>query len=83
VKRALLGWSLCALALVAGVLSATLAAGNRARADELDRLERWCEAQARKNELARVANQRQEGLLLYGTGSTAASARDGTAEDPR
>jgi Rad3-related DNA helicase len=56
VRRAVLGWSLCALALASGMLTAGLAAANRARGDELDRLERWCEAQSRRNELARLAN---------------------------
>jgi len=65
-KRAQLGWLLCALALASGVLTAAIAAENRARGDELDRLERWCEAQARRNELARVANQRAEWELLSG-----------------
>ena len=64
-KRALLAWSLCALALVVGVGSSVVATQNRARGDELDRLERWCEAQARRNELARVQNQRREDELLH------------------
>ncbi len=64
-RRGLLGGALCALALVAGVFSAALAAENRARGDALDRLERWCEAQSRRNELLRVRNQRREGELLH------------------
>ncbi len=64
-RRALLGGLLCAATLVAGVFTAALAAENRARGDALDRLERWCETQARQNELARVANQRLEGELLH------------------
>jgi hypothetical protein len=64
VKRAFVGWSLCAAALLLGVLTAAQSSANRARGDQLDRLERWCEAQARRNELARVANQRQEWILL-------------------
>jgi hypothetical protein len=71
VRRSLAGWCLCALALATGVLTAGLAAANRARGDELDRLERWCEAQSRRNELARVANQRQEWRLLSGTSASA------------
>lgn len=63
-RRALLGWSLCVLALVVGVLTAGLASQNRARGDELDGLERWCEAQSRRNELQRVANQQLEWRLL-------------------
>ena len=63
-RRALLGWSLCAAALLVGVRTAALAARNRARGDELDRVERWCEAQARRNELQRVANERAEWELL-------------------
>ena len=62
--RALLGWCLCAAALLVGVRTAALAAENRARGDALDRLERWCEAQARRNELQRVANERAEWVLL-------------------
>jgi hypothetical protein len=62
--RGLAGWTLCAVALLTGVLTAALSSRNRARGDELDRLERWCEAQARRNELARVENQRQEWRLL-------------------
>ena len=65
-KRAQLGWLLCALALASGILTAAKAAENRARGDELDRLERWCEAQARRNDLARVAIQRAEWELLSG-----------------
>jgi len=64
VKRAFVGWSLCAVALLLGVLTAAQSSANRARGDQLDRLERWCEAQARRNELARGANQRQEWILL-------------------
>ncbi len=64
-KRPLAGWCVCALALASGVLTAGLAAANRARGDELDRLERWCEAQSRRNELARVENHRQECHLLF------------------
>jgi hypothetical protein len=52
------------LALVVGLFTAALAAGNRARGHELDRLERWCEAQARRNELVRLANLRREWRLL-------------------
>ena len=63
-KRALVGWCAAAVALVVGVLTAGLASANRARGDELDRLQRWCEAQARRNELARVANQRREWVVL-------------------
>ena len=82
-KRALVGWCLCALALATGVLTAGLAAANRARGDELDRLERWCEAQSRRNELARVANQRQEWLLLSGACTREGGApRTGGEVDP-
>jgi hypothetical protein len=66
VKRGLLGWLSCALAFAVGLLTAALAAENRARGDELDRYERWCEAQSRKNELLRVENQRLEWQLLSG-----------------
>ena len=63
-RRSLGGWLVCALALVAGLWTAALAADNRARGDQLDRLERWCEAQTRRNELQRVSNQRLEWALL-------------------
>jgi hypothetical protein len=66
VTRALLAWCLSALALASGVFTAASAAANRARGDELDRIERWCEAQSRRNELARLAVQRREWRLLYG-----------------
>ena len=65
-KRGLLGWAACVLAFAGGVLTAALAAENRARGDELDRYERWCEAQSRRNELRRVENQRLEWQLLSG-----------------
>lgn len=82
--RALLGWTLCAIALLAGVFAAALAAENRARGNELDRLERWCEAQVRKNELARVANQREEGRLLHGPSFVPPATRAaGSAEETR
>jgi hypothetical protein len=64
VTRALVGWSLAVVALLVGLATAGLASKNRARGDELDRLERWCEAQARRNELARLANERREWELL-------------------
>jgi len=70
--RAHVGWILCAALLLAGVLTAAQSSANRARGNELDRLERWCEAQARRNELAHTANQRREWQLL---GETGASAR--------
>ncbi|HEX6882129.1 MAG TPA: hypothetical protein VF530_02050 [Planctomycetota bacterium] len=63
-KRAWLGWGAGVAVLVVGILTAGLAAENRARGDELDRLQRWCEAQARRNELARLALQRREAALL-------------------
>jgi hypothetical protein len=63
-RRALVGWCACFVVLVVGVLTAGLAVENRARGDELDKLQRWCEAQARRNELARVANERREWCLL-------------------
>lgn len=63
-KRGLLGWLACMLAFAAGVLTAALAAENRARGDELDRHERWCEAQSRQNDLQRVENERLEWQLV-------------------
>jgi len=80
VRPALIAWWLCALALFTGLLTAALAAANRARGDELDRLERWCEAQSRRNDLARVANQRQEWHLL--TGRCADAPRTGSEAAP-
>jgi antibiotic biosynthesis monooxygenase (ABM) superfamily enzyme len=63
VKRVDATWALVALALVLGIATAALAAENRARADELDTLERWCEAQSRRNELQRVENEKAEWRL--------------------
>jgi hypothetical protein len=63
-KRAWIGWGASVAALVAGILTAAQASENRARGDELDRLQRWCEAQARRNDLARLANQRLEWEVL-------------------
>ena len=63
-RRDALGWCLCCAALLGGVLTAALSAANRARGDELDRLERWCEAQVRKNELLLVEIERREWILL-------------------
>ena len=59
-KSAVAAWALCALVLLTGVWAARLSSENRARGDELDQRQRWCEAQARRNELARLANQRRE-----------------------
>ena len=82
-KRSLAGWCLCALALATGVLTAGLAAANRAHGDELDRLERWCEAQSRRNELARVENQRQECRLLFaGTARLQPGSSSALRSDP-
>jgi len=76
VKRATLTWGLAALALLLGVATAVRSAHNRARGDELDRLERWCEAQSRRNELQRVANEAAEWALLgQKPGAQAAEAR--------
>jgi hypothetical protein len=63
VRRAALGLTLAAASLATGITVAALCARNRARGDELDRLERWCEAQSRRNDLARAENQRQEWRL--------------------
>ena len=63
-KRARLAWVASLLVLAAGIATAALSADNRARGQELDRLERWCEAQARRNELAHLANERAEWALL-------------------
>lgn len=59
-----LGWSLCGAVLLVGVVTAVSSSSNRARGDELDRLQRWCEAQSRRNELLRLDNQRREWKLL-------------------
>jgi hypothetical protein len=58
---------LCALVLGLGLATALIAARNRARAHELDRLHQWCEAFARRNELWRAALQAQEWKLLQET----------------
>jgi hypothetical protein len=65
--RGRLGGLLGGVALVVGVLTAALSTRNRARGDELDRLERWCETQERRNELQRVENRRAEWRLLTNT----------------
>lgn len=71
----LLAWGLCVLVLLAGVWTARLSSANRARGDELDQRQRWCEAQARRNELARLANQRREWDLLGQGPRTSADPR--------
>jgi len=63
-KAGHVAWGACVTALVTGMITAALSSENRARGDELDRLERWCEAQSRRNELTRVAIQRAEWELL-------------------
>ncbi len=63
-KRALLGWGLAVLALALGLSTAFLVAENRARGRRLDELQRWCEAEARTNELLRAENAREEWKLL-------------------
>lgn len=63
-KRATLTWLLAGLALLVGLATAARSAENRARGDELDRLERWCEAQSRRNQLQRVANEAAQWALL-------------------
>ena len=77
-RRALVGWCASVAALVVGIATAGLAAKNRARGDELDRLQRWCEAQARRNDLARLANQRREWVVL----GEAAAPSDERTQDP-
>ena len=63
-RRTRIAWGVSLVALGVGLLTASQAALNRARGDELDRRERWCEAQSRRNDLARVANERAEWALL-------------------
>ena len=63
-RRALMGWSAAVLVLVLGLATAALVAENRRRGSELDLLQRWCEAQERKNELQRTENARSEWTLL-------------------
>jgi hypothetical protein len=75
-KRVVAAWALCILALVVGLTTAALSAHNRARGDELDRLERWCEAQSRRNELLRVDNQRREWRMLGSLEDPCAPAGD-------
>ena len=65
-KRAVIGWCLGGAIIVIGVCTASLSTRNRARGDELDQLERWCETQERRNELQRVSNRRAEWDLLAG-----------------
>ena len=63
-RRPLATWLACTSALALGLLTAGLSAENRARGNELDELERWCETQSRQNELLRVENARREWILL-------------------
>ncbi len=63
-KRVLASWSLCLAALAAGLAVAVLSARNRARASELDAVERWCETRARANELRALQNTMEEWRLL-------------------
>lgn len=63
-RRSLATWLVCGCTLGLGLLTAALSAENRARGNELDELERWCETQSRQNELARVENTRREWALL-------------------
>ena len=63
-KRTRATWALAALALLLGLATAARAADNRARANALDQLERWCEAQSRRNELQRVEIEKAEWRLL-------------------
>ena len=76
-KRLVAAWTLCVLALAVGLATAALSAYNRARGDQLDRLERWCEAQSRRNELLRVENQRQEWRMLGTLGAPCATGEGG------
>lgn len=71
-RRAWLGWAAAVAVLCVGIATAGLAAENRARGDELDRLQRWCEAQARRNDLARLALQQREAELLAARSGTRA-----------
>ncbi len=56
--------ALCASALAIGLLTAFLASRNRARANELDRLQHWCETFSRRNELLRGMIAEEEWELL-------------------
>ncbi len=62
--RTPLSVSLCALALALGIVTALLAARNRARAHSLDRLQQWCETFSRRNELWRATIAEEEWRLL-------------------
>ena len=64
--RALLSVFVCACALVAGLLTAFIAARNRARGTDLDRRQHWCETFARQNDLQRAIIEREEWLLIHG-----------------
>jgi len=61
----------CSLLLTAGTLGLGVyttfeSASNRERGDRLDKAQRWCEAQSRRNELLRARNARLEWLLISG-----------------
>ncbi len=63
-RRASASWCACALVLALGLATAAVSARNRARASQLDRLERWCEIQSRRNELLSVEIARREWNFL-------------------
>ena len=52
--------------LTLGLWTSFQAAANRQRGDKLDRAQRWCEAQSRRNDVQRAHNARLEWLLIQG-----------------
>ncbi len=71
--RALLSLGVCLTALGLGVFTACRVARNRARAAELDALERWHETFARQNEL--LAHEVREGEWALRAGAAGAPPR--------
>ena len=64
--RDLLAIAACTLALFVGVVTSSISASNRLRGNRLDALQRWCEAQSRRNEKLRAENATEQWFLLSG-----------------
>ena len=64
--RNLLAIAFCTLALFVGVVTSSVSAKNRLRGNRLDSLQRWCEAQSRRNEHLRAQNATEQWSLLSG-----------------
>ena len=60
----LFSFFLCAGSLGLGVMTSSMSAKNRMRENQLDYLQRCCEAQARHNESLRAENAREEWQLF-------------------